>query len=118
MDRTRPHGKVIGIDLIPAQPPKGVATFQGDFLSPEVQSLVKKFISKSFALPTQPDSPMGTEDEKQAITDQPSYIDIGRHASQSSPRSDDVGLQLVDVCCTMPALVCLHSPSNAVHRLF
>lgn len=44
MERTRPHGRVIGIDLIPAEPPRGVTTIQGDFLSPTVQSLIKQFI--------------------------------------------------------------------------
>lgn len=96
MDRTRPNGKVIGIDLIPAQPPKGVATFQGDFLSPKVQNMVKKFISKSVAVSGPPDSSPGSEHEEKGITDQPSYIDLGRHASQPFPESD-IGLQLVDV---------------------
>ena len=44
MDRTFPNGRVIGIDIIPAQPPKGVSTIQGNFLSPAVQEEVKKFL--------------------------------------------------------------------------
>lgn len=32
-DRTSPNGRVIGIDVIPAQPPRGVSTIQGNFLS-------------------------------------------------------------------------------------
>lgn len=31
----------MGIDLIPAQPPRGVTSIQGDFLSPQVRKLVK-----------------------------------------------------------------------------
>lgn len=41
VERTRPHGVVVGIDLIPAQPPRGVTSIQGDFLSPQVRKLVR-----------------------------------------------------------------------------
>lgn len=44
MDRTRPSGLVLGIDVIPAQPPQGVSTIQGNFLSQAVQDEVKKFL--------------------------------------------------------------------------
>ena len=44
MDRTSPHGRVIGIDIIPAQPPKGASTIQGNFLSESVQEEVKNFL--------------------------------------------------------------------------
>ena len=47
MDRTLPNGRVIGIDIIPAQPPKGVSTLQGNFLSKAVQDEVKKFLRDS-----------------------------------------------------------------------
>lgn len=40
-ERTKPHGIVVGIDLIPAQPPRGVTAIQGDFLSPQVRRLVR-----------------------------------------------------------------------------
>ncbi|KYK58048.1 hypothetical protein DCS_05061 [Drechmeria coniospora] len=90
MERTRPHGRVIGIDLIPAQPPHGVATFQGDFLSPMVQTLVKDFIRRTHSAPpaqlppdteTKPATGDGQEEEGLPATaiDQPSYIDQERH---------------------------------------
>jgi 23S rRNA U2552 (ribose-2'-O)-methylase RlmE/FtsJ len=44
VDRTSPGGRVIGIDIIPAQPPKGVSTIQGNFLSESVQEEVKNFL--------------------------------------------------------------------------
>ena len=47
MDRTAPNGRVLGIDTIPAQPPKGVSTIQGNFLSPAVQEEVKRFLRES-----------------------------------------------------------------------
>ena len=47
MDRTFPNGRVLGIDIIPAQPPKGVSTIQGNFLFPSVQEEVKRFLHES-----------------------------------------------------------------------
>ncbi|KAL8772193.1 MAG: hypothetical protein Q9209_002628 [Squamulea sp. 1 TL-2023] len=44
VDRTRPNGRVLGIDVIPVQPPTGVSTLQGNFLSAAVQDEVKKFL--------------------------------------------------------------------------
>jgi 21S rRNA (uridine2791-2'-O)-methyltransferase len=35
---------VVGIDVIPAQPPRGVSALQGDFLSEGVQGLVREFV--------------------------------------------------------------------------
>ncbi|KAK2762823.1 2' O-ribose methyltransferase [Arachnomyces sp. PD_36] len=45
IDRTKPRGRVLGVDIIPAQPPKGMSTIQGNFLSPAVQSYVQEFLS-------------------------------------------------------------------------
>lgn len=44
VNRTQPGGRVIGIDIIPAQPPRGVSTIQGDFLSAEIREEVKRFV--------------------------------------------------------------------------
>ena len=44
INRTQPGGRVIGIDIIPAQPPRGVSTIQGDFLSEEVREEVRRFV--------------------------------------------------------------------------
>lgn len=44
VDRVGPSGTVVGIDLLPARPPKGVSTFQGDFLDPRIQKMVKDFL--------------------------------------------------------------------------
>ena len=47
VDRTSPHGLVVGIDVIPARPPTGVSTIQGNFLSAAVQDEVMKFLRAS-----------------------------------------------------------------------
>jgi 21S rRNA (uridine2791-2'-O)-methyltransferase len=44
VERTKPRGRIVGIDIIPAQPPKGVSTIQGNFLSKGVQAEVKQFL--------------------------------------------------------------------------
>ncbi|KAH6608829.1 hypothetical protein Trco_002175 [Trichoderma cornu-damae] len=96
VERTRPHGRVIGIDLIPAQPPRGVATFQGDFLSPMVQKLVKDFIAQTCR--EQPPNVGGYnvngDDDllpKHTVINQRSYIDLERHSAESSaPPSSSV----------------------------
>lgn len=44
-NRTHPNGRVVGIDILPAQPPKGVSTLQGDFLSPAIQAELRAYIS-------------------------------------------------------------------------
>ncbi|RAL59354.1 hypothetical protein DID88_006844 [Monilinia fructigena] len=44
VERTKPTGRILGIDIIPAQPPKGVSTIQGNFLSTAVQESVKQFL--------------------------------------------------------------------------
>ncbi|KAJ4155753.1 hypothetical protein LMH87_000984 [Akanthomyces muscarius] len=78
LDRTRPRGKIIGIDLIPAEPPKGVATFQGDFLSPDVQKMVKDFISQSSQTPPKRQGVKTTTESSSTMElGQSSYIDVG-----------------------------------------
>ncbi|KAL9108553.1 MAG: hypothetical protein Q9227_006639 [Pyrenula ochraceoflavens] len=44
IDRTKPNGRVLGIDLLPVQPPRGVSTIQGNFLDPEVRADVKNYL--------------------------------------------------------------------------
>ncbi|KAH0491486.1 hypothetical protein TgHK011_002916 [Trichoderma gracile] len=94
VDRTRPYGRVIGIDLIPAHPPQGVATFQGDFLSPSVQKLVKDFIVQSHSdRPRQASKEEDVNEDEDSpsehtVIDQPSYIDRERHsAGGAGPRA-------------------------------
>ncbi|OAA54086.1 cell division protein [Niveomyces insectorum RCEF 264] len=47
LERTKPAGRILGIDLIPAQPPRGVSTIQGNFLSPSVRTMVRDFLATS-----------------------------------------------------------------------
>merc|ERR1739848_372953 len=67
-----------------------MGTFQGDFLSPMVQKLVKNLITETDRRKPKTQPPASTDDEtigdetaKIAI-ERPSYIDLERHASQST----------------------------------
>ncbi|KAL0930221.1 rossmann-fold nad (+)-binding protein [Colletotrichum truncatum] len=104
-DRTKPNGQVLGIDIIPAQPPKGVSTIQGNFLSPDVQNMVKDHLVRAKKRRND-ESPApapsssegeessyedGTEDvEPSVIEDKPSYIDMERAASDAPPVTEEV----------------------------
>lgn len=80
---TKPSGRVLGVDLLPAQPPKGVSTFQGDFTSPDIQAEIISFLrdpdrgrprrAQVFA-----EAPI-TEDALREL--EQSYIDKERHSS-------------------------------------
>ncbi|KAI1087364.1 ribosomal RNA methyltransferase MRM2 [Rostrohypoxylon terebratum] len=97
VERTKPNGRVIGIDIIPAQPPKGVSTIQGNFLSPGVQQLVKDYLVE-FAQPRNSSVPI-LEPSKEGeimITERQSYIDAERAESVESANPENDG-RLVDV---------------------
>lgn len=92
----------MGIDIIPAQPPKGVSTIQGNFLSPGVQQLVKDYLVE-FAQRRNPSALEGSSSgEEDVITDRPSYIDTERAESIESDHEDNDG-RLVDVR-TVPSI--------------
>lgn len=88
VDRTAPNGRVLGIDLIPAQPPKGASTIQGNFLSPAVQAEVRKFLrdpergrvrqQRFFTDQDDADASLSEEDLEESKL---GYVDLERHAS-------------------------------------
>ncbi|RYC61702.1 hypothetical protein CHU98_g4501 [Xylaria longipes] len=85
VERTKPNGRVVGIDLIPAQPPKGVSTIQGNFLSPIVQNMVKEYLVEFAQRKSTPDRDADVlEDEEGVIAEKPSYIDAERAESIDS----------------------------------
>ena len=91
---TKPNGRIIGIDIIPAQPPKGVSTIQGNFLSVEVQAEVKRFLEDpDRGRPRQYLFSAVREESglPETIVDpEQSYIDLERHAD------DPLSLSVVD----------------------
>lgn len=116
-DATGPNGVVVGIDLIPAQPPRGVTSIQGDFLSPRVRALVKDVLveqvrrkernrrerqqleAAASSAPEQVDAE-GEGAEGSVVPDQPSYIDQEKQATQDieeATGAEEEGLRMVDV---------------------
>ncbi|PQE14980.1 hypothetical protein CJF32_00002515 [Rutstroemia sp. NJR-2017a WRK4] len=81
VDRTKPRGRIIGIDIIPAQPPKGVSTIQGNFLSTGVQEEVKRFLLDPDR--GRPIKSMFDEDSEAALGEELSYIELERHADDA-----------------------------------
>lgn len=79
VERTKPNGRIVGIDIIPAQPPKGVSTIQGNFLSNEVREEVKRFLRDPDR--GRPNQALSDDD----IIDAPSYIDLERHLDEITP---------------------------------
>lgn len=93
MERTKPSGRIIGIDIIPAQPPKGVSTIQGNFLSPAVQDEVKRFLSdpnrgrpKQQLVTSTPTTPTGSG-QLDVLVDNESYVDHERHLDGEALRN-------------------------------
>lgn len=116
-DATAPNGVVVGIDLIPAQPPRGVTSIQGDFLSPRVRALVKDVLVEQIrrrerdrrerqqidAVSPASDGvgdSEGSSAEGSVVADQPSYIDQEKQATQdieAATGAEDEGQRMVDV---------------------
>ncbi|CZR60486.1 related to mitochondrial rRNA methyltransferase [Phialocephala subalpina] len=87
VERTKPSGRIVGIDIIPAQPPKGVSTIQGNFLSPAVRSEVRRFLSDPDR--GRPKPSLLTQVESEVLTNDRSYIDLERHADDEGPWTVD-----------------------------
>jgi len=105
VERTKPNGRIVGIDIIPAQPPKGVSTIQGNFLSAEVREEVKRFLSDpDRGRPRQQlFSSSDGESPSAAIEPERSYIYLDRHADDGidsvrkvNGRPEDSG-RMVDI---------------------
>lgn len=82
VERTKPTGRILGIDIIPAQPPKGASTIQGNFLSREVQAEIKRFLADPNRGRPRPALVLTAEQQDGAATDvlhdRESYIDMER----------------------------------------
>ncbi|EPE10005.1 ribosomal rna methyltransferase mrm2 [Ophiostoma piceae UAMH 11346] len=87
VERTKPNGRVVGIDLIPAQPPRGVSTIQGNFLSPAVRELVKELLAQPPASPKTPavsrPKPTEPDDNKGVIFEEPENDDADQDGADA-----------------------------------
>jgi 21S rRNA (uridine2791-2'-O)-methyltransferase len=86
--KTAPNGRVLGIDILPVQPPKGVSTIQGNFLSPAVQEEVRAYVQdptrgrlKKRGIVSQTDDEADEELEEAELEEaERSYLDSERRA--------------------------------------
>lgn len=131
VDLTKPSGRVLGVDLIPTQPPKGVNTIQGDFLSPDVQREIKNFLrDPDRGRPRRPTILARAQDaiseEVIRATTSQGYVDLERE--ENSEENDDmdsahddkcVDVVLSDMCEPWPITdgLYLRSKSNPYVRL-
>lgn len=84
MDRTAPDGRVVGIDIIPAQPPKGVSTIQGNFLSPAVQEEVKKFLKEADIARARPSRALDGKDADERLLEEGLDVEPTRYFESES----------------------------------
>ncbi|KAK4229314.1 rRNA methyltransferase 2 [Podospora fimiseda] len=86
IERVGTNGTVVGIDILPAQPPRGVSTFQGNFLDKGVQRMVKEFLLEDQERKRQrreeEESSIeeGEEEKEDVVRERKSYIDLEREA--------------------------------------
>jgi|TARA_R110002003_G_scaffold433_12_gene19799 21S rRNA (uridine2791-2'-O)-methyltransferase len=86
---------VIGIDLIPAQPPRGVSTIQGNFLSPAIQDEVRAYVrdpdlGRLRKQISSKDQGGLTEEDLDEM--ERGYIDIERQAHLEGVETETIGL--------------------------
>ncbi|KAK5002713.1 hypothetical protein LTR28_011081, partial [Elasticomyces elasticus] len=85
VSRTAPEGRVVGIDVIPAQPPRGASSIQGNFLSESVQAEVRRYVQdpmrgrprRQVILSQRED---GAESEEDVREMGRGYVEMERHA--------------------------------------
>jgi 21S rRNA (uridine2791-2'-O)-methyltransferase len=109
IELTKPYGRVLGVDLIPTQPPKGVSTIQGNFLSPDVQNDIKHFLRDPDRGRLRPRNLFASSEEEAAgainakVLEEleKGYIDLEKeesaHAAKESGGFDSDAARTVDV---------------------
>lgn len=94
INRTSPNGRVVGIDIIPTQPPKGVSTIQGNFLSPTIQAEVRAYVQDPDLgrprreMSSAADSAGLSEEDLEKV--ERGYIDIERNANLEGVEAETI----------------------------
>ncbi|KAK1827302.1 FtsJ-like methyltransferase-domain-containing protein [Podospora conica] len=85
VERTQPRGRVLGIDLLMAMPPRGASAIQGNFLDPGTRELVRGWVvevegrrRREVAAEVEVEG----EGEGGLVEERPSYIDMERAAAK------------------------------------
>lgn len=86
IDLVRPGlGRVVGVDVLPVPPPKGVNGLQGDFLSPETQARVRDLLRDESAGRAKRHALMPDVVEE----DETNYLERGRAATSDISDSEN-----------------------------
>ncbi len=130
IDLTQPRGRVLGVDLIPVQPPKGVSTIQGDFLSPHIQAEIKSFLrdpdrGRLRRSPQEPLMLLEEQEDDPSLSSSSSYVERESRETLSQEGGNDetddrsVDVVLSDMCEPWDPLdgLAKRSISNPYRRL-
>lgn len=105
------------MDIIPAQPPKGVSTIQGNFLAPEIQEYIQDFLrNPNRGRPRQP----GAIDDASSSLLEPADVaeaDAARPDDAKMERTVDVVLSDMSAPWYQTSGFWKRSLSNPYHRM-
>jgi 21S rRNA (uridine2791-2'-O)-methyltransferase len=109
---------VLGVDIIPAQPPKGVSTIQGNFLAPEIQEYIQDFLRNPNR--GRPRQPGAIDDASPSLLEPPSNADPGAAQSDDDKTREmtvDVVLSDMSAPWYQTSGFWKRSLSNPYHRM-
>ena len=101
IDLVKPGGRVLGVDLIPAQPPKGVSAIQGDFTSADVRDEVRRFVSEASKGKLRPPVYANIQEGDTIVSqEEGGYLELERTSREQEREHDDkcVDVVLSDMC--------------------
>jgi 21S rRNA (uridine2791-2'-O)-methyltransferase len=94
INRVSPGGRVVGIDIIPAQPPRGVNALQGNFLSAEIREEVRKFVSDPNRGRLRTKSIVEDQIEERDLEDETrGILELEKHATEEEKKRKDVPIE-------------------------
>lgn len=99
IDLVRPGlGRVVGVDVIPVQPPKGVNGIQGDFLSPDTQQRVRDLLRDENAGRARRTALLSEAEADVVQPEERSYIDQERAATSGDESRNSENVEHRDRC--------------------
>ena len=102
-----PRGRVLGVDILPATPPRGVSAMQANFMSNQTHLAIVRYLSdpdRGRAIPLKAPDDTDTEVSDQPILDAESYIDLEKRitADDALFNSSEIDQEIIN---TRPKLV-------------
>jgi 21S rRNA (uridine2791-2'-O)-methyltransferase len=82
VQKTKPDGRVVGLDILPCRPPPGASAIQGNFLSAGVQEELKRMLIAGVGKRVKKHVFADEDVSQQPTDDVESYIDMERHQSE------------------------------------